>query len=466
MAKHRERNRGRIASKDNAANAGPVVPTSAREVAAIVLERVATEDAFASITLDAEISRAKLDRRDAGLATEITYGALRVLPDLDAVIAQVMTRPDTRLDSLVQAVLRAGAYQLLYLDRIPAHAVVDEAVGFLSRKRSQKLAGFTNALLRRIAREHVGKHTRVKAMVPTWLRESLVAGVGQERFDSLSANEHVPSLCLRTNLERIDRAALIDRITSHSTDLEATPSRLSPLGILVRGAGDPRKLPGYDEGLFTVQEEGAQLITLACGVLAGEHVLDACAGHGGKATWFAQTVGPAGSVTAFDLHERKLERLLKEAERLGIDRGRINTLPVDLSVGVGGTTRLFDRIVVDAPCSGTGTLLRRPELALRLRPEDPERLAQLQRSIVHRVAPLLRPGGVLVYAICSLTRTEGVDVIDSIDTALLSRCEPAVALPAACDADHVLRVGAWNGDGKESVPDGYQLAWFRKGSRA
>jgi 16S rRNA (cytosine967-C5)-methyltransferase len=439
---------------------------SAREVAAVVLERVVTEDAFASLTLDAEISRAKLDRRDAGLATEIAYGALRVLPDLDAVITQVLTRPDTKLDSLVQAVLRAGTYQLLYLDRIPAHAVVDAAVNFLKHKRSQKVAGFVNALLRTIVRNHVGKHVRAKAVLPTWLRESLVAGIGQMRFESLSETTQVPTLCLRTNVRKVSRDDLIERLARDATDVEVAASSLSPLGIVVRGAGDPRKLSGFEEGLFTVQEEGAQLITLACGVVEGEHVLDACAGHGGKTTWFAHAVGDSGSVTAFDLHERKLDRLLVEAKRLGLDPDRITTLPVDLSVGTGGIARMFDRIVVDAPCSGTGTLLRRPELALRLRPDDVVRLATLQRSIVERVATLLRPGGVLVYAICSLTRTEGIDVIESIDNALLERCDPEVAQPLVCDDDRVLRIGAWSSDGKESVPDGYQLAWFRRRSRA
>lgn len=465
MAKHSERDRGRV-TRPRASGAESTPPLSAREVAAIVLERVANADAFASLTLDAEISRAKLDRRDAGLATEITYGALRVLPDLDAVIAQVLTRPDSKLDPLVQAVLRAATYQLLYLDRVPAHAVVDAAVRFLSRKRTQKVAGFVNALLRRIGREHIGKHARVHAVWPPWLRDSLIAGVGEARFETLSTNTHVPTLCLRTATLRIDRETLADRLRREVPEIEVSLSALSPLGILVRGAGDPRKLPGYNEGLFTVQEEGAQVITLACGVRAGEHVLDACAGHGGKATWFAQAVGSEGSVTALDLHERKLERLTEEAARLGVDGDRIDTLPVDLSIGTGGITRLFDRIVVDAPCTGTGTLLRRPELALRLRPADLTRLASLQRAIVERVATLLRPGGVLVYAICSLTRTEGIDVIEAIESEHLERCDPEITLPLSCDADRVLRVGAWCGDGKESVPDGYQLAWFRGRTRA
>lgn len=456
MANHHERDRGRVTDER----------LSAREVAAVVLERVADGDAFASLVLDAEITRAQLDRRDAGLATEIVYGALRVLPDLDAVLTQVLTRPDTKLDPLVHAVLRVGTYQLLYLDRVPAHAVVDAAVGFIARKRNKKLAGFSNALLRRIARDHVGKHQRVGSVWPAWLRDALIAGVGETRFNSLSAGEQAPSLCLRVTTSRIARDQLIERLSREVAELQVTPSALSPVGVLIRGAGDPRKLPGYDEGLFTVQEEGAQVVTLACGVVAGEHVLDACAGHGGKTTWFAQAVGAEGSVTALDLHERKLERLLKEAERLGLDRHRIPTMAVDLTVGGGGLKPQFDRIVVDAPCTGTGTLVRRPELALRLRPEDPVRLATLQRAIVERAATLLKPDGVLVYAICSLTRAEGIDVIEAIDPALLERCAADVALPIECDADRVLRVGAWCGDGKESVPDGYQLAWFRRRSRA
>ncbi len=439
---------------------------TAREVAAIVLERVENGSAFASLALDAELERAKLDRRDAGLATEIVYGALRVLPDLDAVIGRNLSRPDTKLDPLVQAVLRAGVYQLLYLDRVPAHAIVDAAVGFLSRKRNKKVAGFGNALLRRIARDEVGKHTRATMMLPTWLQDALIAGVGQRRFEQVTQTHHVPGLCLRIAPRRIERDALIERLRASSAEIMVTASALSPWGVLVTGAGDPRKLPGYDDGLFTVQEEGAQIVTLACGVKPGEHVLDACAGHGGKATWFAHAAGEHGRVTAFDLHERKLERLVKEAARLGENIERISTLPVDLSVGTGGVAHTFDRVIVDAPCTGTGTLMRRPELALRLRADDPPRLAKLQRTIVESAARLLKPNGVLVYAICSLTKTEGRDVIDAIDSALLSRCDPDVALPLPMDDDGVLRVGAWSGDGKESVPDGYQLTWFRRRSGA
>lgn len=456
MAKHPVRDRGRVDDER----------LTAREVAAVVLERVAEGDAFAALALDAEVTRAQLDRRDAALATEIVYGSLRVLPDLDAVIRSVLSRPDTALEPLVNAVLRAATYQMLYLDRVPAHAVVDSAVGFLSRKRTQKVAGFVNALLRRIGRDHVGKHTRVASVWPAWLNAALITGVGEARFASLASSHEAPTLCLRVATARVTRDEFVARLTREVPEIHATLSLLSPAGVLVRGAGDPRKLPGYDEGLFTVQEEGAQLITFACGVRSGEHVLDACAGHGGKATWFAEAVGATGSVTALDLHERKLDRLLKEAERLHLDRTRITTHAVDLTVGNGGLAAVFDRVIVDAPCTGTGTLSRRPELALRLRAEDPPRLAMLQRSIVERAATLLKPGGVLVYAICSLTRAEGIDVIDSLVGTSLQRCEPDTTIPIACDDDGVLRVGAWCGDNKESVPDGYQLAWFRQGSRA
>jgi 16S rRNA (cytosine967-C5)-methyltransferase len=456
VANHHERDHGRVTEEH----------LTAREIAAIVLERVESGAAFASLALDAELDRAKLDRRDAGLATEIVYGALRVLPDLDTVIGRVLSRPDTKLDSLVHAVLRAAVYQLLYLDRVPAHAIVDAAVGFLSRKRNKKVAGFANALLRRIARDEVGKHTRQAIVLPQWLQDALIAGVGQLRFDAVAKTQHVPGLCLRIAPQRVTREALIERLRASSAEITVSASSLSPWGVLVAGAGDPRKLPGYDEGLFTVQEEGAQVVTLACGAKPGEHVLDACAGHGGKATWFAHAVDTNGSVTAFDLHERKLERLVKEAARLGLNVDRITKLPVDLSVGTGGVTQAFDRVIVDAPCTGTGTLMRRPELALRLRPEDPPRLATLQRTIVESAARLLKPDGVLVYAICSLTKTEGIDVIEAIDRTLLVRCDPDVALPHALDDDGVLRIGAWSGDGKESVPDGYQLAWFRRRSGA
>ncbi|HEX2676634.1 MAG TPA: RsmB/NOP family class I SAM-dependent RNA methyltransferase, partial [Polyangiales bacterium] len=242
-------------------------------------------------------------------------------------------------------------------------------------------------------------------------------------------------------------------------------------GVSVRRGGASRALPGYAQGHFSVQEEGAQLVALALGAREGERIADVCSGHGGKTTLLASQVGARGHVTAIDLDERKLEHIAPELDRLGIARERVDTQAIDVSVGTGGLGAAFDRVLVDAPCSGLGTIHRRPELLLRLGPKDPARLAELQLRILLRAAELVRPEGLLAYAVCSPTRVEAAEVASRFEAAmprarrLLQPATPAFAAEhawAAPDADGILRIGPWQvPPGAAGAPDGYQLVLFR-----
>jgi 16S rRNA (cytosine967-C5)-methyltransferase len=238
-----------------------------------------------------------------------------------------------------------------------------------------------------------------------------VASLGEARAHAFTAERALPPpLGLRVQPGRTSREALRERIVATHPNAEVALSPHSPYALCVRRAGSPRSLPGYAEGHFAVQEEGSQCVALALGVEAGDRVADVCSGHGGKATWFAQQVGAAGHVVALDIDERKLEHIAPDLKRLGIDSARVSTRAVDLRVGAGGLQREFDRVLVDAPCTGLGTLHRRPELLLRLRPEDPARLSELQLAILVRAAQLVKPGGLLAYAVCSPTMVEGSGV--------------------------------------------------------
>jgi 16S rRNA (cytosine967-C5)-methyltransferase len=177
--------------------------------------------------------------------------------------------------------------------------------------------------------------------------------------------------------------------------------------------GDPHRLEGYAEGHFVIQEEGAQLIALALDAKPGERILDACAGRGQKTSLLAEQVAPQGHVCATDLHPKKLEALEQELARLGLSG--VTTAAVDWSRGSGGLTELFDAALVDAPCTGTGTLRKRPEIALRLGPEDPTRLAELAIAILRNVATRVRKRGRVVYAVCSVLPEEGEAVIRAVD---------------------------------------------------
>jgi 16S rRNA (cytosine967-C5)-methyltransferase len=389
---------------------------TARSIAAHVIGRVLREDAFAAPVLDAALGRyPEIDPRERALATEIAYGALRTAPFLLAEIGKHASRGIGQVDSEMRAHLLVAGYQIYFLDRVPAFAAVSEAVQLIKRARGRKVAAFANAVLRRLA-ENVPKHRTelleravVESAAP-WLRDALRRALGEASGGAFLACVSAPPLCLRTRVGA-NRNAVIDRL-SRSAPPGATieAGKASPLAIVVRGGGDPRRLDGYDRGEVVIQEEGAQMVALALGARPGETVLDACAGRGNKTSLLAEAVGPGGAVDAADLHDQKLARLREELGRLGLSPRA--TFAVDWSVGRGRAKEGYDRVLVDAPCSGLGTLRRRPEIALRRKPEDLERLAALQLQIVLTAAALARPGGTVVYAVCSVLREEAEEVME------------------------------------------------------
>ncbi len=429
---------------------------SARGVATIVLHRVATDAAYATPTLDAEIRAANLEPRDARLATQIVYGALRMLPDIDARLDAQLTRG--RPDPFTFAALRAATYQALALGRVPAFAIVQETVALVKQKRGEGLGKLTNAVLRRIVADRPAQPSVDQPLrVPAWVEKSLRAGIGDERTAAYLAHaERPPPMALRV---RGDREALLPRLRAAEPEASINASSLCADVIVAWGVGDPRKLPGYDEGAFAVQDEGAGLVAKLADVQPGERVLDACAGRGGKTL---QLVEHAAHVTAVDIHARKLEQLLLERARLGIPDDRVSTETIDLAVGDGGLEP-FDRVLVDAPCTGLGTLRRRPEILLRLGPQDPARMANLQERILLRASRLVKPGGTLVFAVCSGTPEEGLRIAQAFE-ARHPHAQRLVAdvpqVSVSCDEDGVFRIGPWLGS-EGSCPDVYQVVRWK-----
>lgn len=436
--------------------------SGARGVATIVLHRVATDAAFAMRALDAEISAAGLDARDARLATEIVYGTLRMLPTIDARLDQQLTRG--RPDPFTFAALRAATYQALALSRVPSFAIVQETVAIVKHKRGEGLGKLTNAVLRRIVAERPDAPAAPsQASVPEWVAGALSAGLGETRAAQYLAHSPLPPPSALRICAGRERAAVLAQLRAAAPNAQLEESTLLGDVILARGLGDVRKLPGYAEGHFALQDQGAALVGLLAGARPGERVLDACAGRGGKTVQLLEAVGPRGEVTAVDLHARKLEQLGDELARLGYPRERVRTEAVDLSVGDGGLARDFDRVLVDAPCTGLGTLRRRPDILLRLTPADPARMAALQVRILATAASLLRPGGILVFAVCSATREEGPEVAAALESRVpnLERLiEPLPEVSVACDGDGVFRIGPWLADGG-AFPDVYQVVRWR-----
>lgn len=392
-----------------------MVPT-ARTVAAEVIVRVTRDGAFAAAALDAELDRAvQLDPRDRGLATELVYGTLRYVRWLESRVARHASRGIEGLDPYVRAHLLVAAYQLFVLTRVPAFAVVNEAVDAVRATRGggAKVAGFANAVLRKLAREDKPDEAALAeaalASVEPSLRDAIVRAIGEEGARRLlGSHDAPPPLGIRVE-DASQRDAWLVRLREAKPNASFEPGRLSPHAILARGAGRIVELPGYAEGAWSPQEEGSQAVALALEARSGETVLDACAGRGNKTGLLARAVGKGGAVDAADLHAKKLATLERELARIGVAPRA--TYAVDWSIGTGGIGGPYDRVLIDAPCSGTGTVRRRPELLLRRAQGDLAALTELQSAILARAATLVKPGGRVVYAVCSVLKEEAEDVV-------------------------------------------------------
>jgi 16S rRNA (cytosine967-C5)-methyltransferase len=435
---------------------------NARSIAAHVIERATRDGSFAAAVLDAAVDRfPELDPRERALATELTYGALRVGPYLESRLAKHQSHGAQRLEETVRAHLLVAAYQLLFLERVPAFAAVSESVRLVTAVRGKRVGAFANAVLRKLAAEPTGDKRAalsdaIRASVAPSLWRSLVLSLGEERAAAFVTQSATPPIGLRVRYGD-DRSAWVERLAREVPRASFAAGAVSPLAILMRGGGDPQNLPFFRDGSLTIHEEGAQVIALALGASPGENVLDACAGRGNKTALLVEMVGPKGAVDAADRHPAKLVRLTAELERMNV-RARA-TFAVDWSVGPGDVKADYDRVLVDAPCSGTGTIRRRPDLASRWDAKSLPELSRLQVQILLAAAARAKPGGMIVYAVCSVLREECEDVVNAAvasDPSLTPVPLDSAAVPAL-EGRTTVRLMP-----EEHGTDGYFLAAFRR----
>ena len=383
-----------------------------RDVARRVLDRVERGGAWATPTLDGELARAGLDDRDRRLASELVYGVLRHRTRLDRALAAHADLK--RTPPRVLLALRLAAYQLLFLDRVPAYAAVDDAVAAAREASGQKLAGFVNAVLRKLdkakepplpvsGRERI----EIEASLPRWIIDELAAATGEPDLPARAAAfaQSAP-LVARVNTRKTTREALIEEL--HAAGVTATPvdvDGMTPSALLLDGLGDPARNASFMAGRWTVQDTGAQLVAHIAAPRAGQRILDACAGVGGKSTHLAELTDDKAAIDAADLNATKLGLLAETADRLGLSSIRRHTC--DLLDPKAPLADAYDLIILDAPCSGLGVLRRHPDAKWRLQPADVPRLADLQRQLLDAVVRRLAPQGVLVYSVCTFTHAEG-----------------------------------------------------------
>jgi len=373
--------------------------------------------AFADAELNHRLENTALERRDQALATRLVYGTLAWQGYLDHIIGQC-GRPASQLDEPVRCLLRLALFQLTKLDRVPDFAAVNTAVELSKSFKGGSATGLVNAVLRRFLRERerlmqppaaADPAERLAASFshPRWLVAMWMEGLGAAETEALLAadNEAAPTV-LRVNRTRAGRERVLDALKAAGVDCQ--PTRYSPDGIeLLEGAAAPL-LPGFREGLFSVQGEASQLVTALIGIAPGKRVLDACAAPGGKATHLAERMDGQGTVVAIDANQRGLAQLRGSATRLGL--ANLQPICADLFAAI-AAQEPFDAVLLDAPCSGLGTLRQHPEIRWRRDTAGIAEVAQLQARMLEAVAPSLRPGGALVYSTCTISRRENDAVI-------------------------------------------------------
>jgi 16S rRNA (cytosine967-C5)-methyltransferase len=368
--------------------------------------------------MDRELTNGKLSGPDRGLFAELVFGVLRRQGTLDYILTGLLTQPLLRLEPQVLIFLRLGLYQLMYLDRIPESAAVNESVN-LAKQSLPRASGLVNAVLRNYLRNKdtvtfpdpvaapadsiAARHSH-----PAWLVKLWFSQIGEAETELLAeASSRQPPLTLRANTLKTTRDELVQTFAANG--ISAVACRYSPHGIQVEGRHHIPGLPGFREGLFAVQDEASQMVAFLLDPQPGERVLDTCAAPGGKATHLAQLMGNQGELLAMDNAGSKLPLIIESAVRLGISN--IRTRAADLLQSAALPAAAFDRVLLDAPCSGLGVIRRNPEAKWRLTADDITRLAAVQKIMLKNAVRLLKPGGVLVYSTCSTTRQENEEVV-------------------------------------------------------
>nr|WP_232242602.1 16S rRNA (cytosine(967)-C(5))-methyltransferase RsmB [Paenibacillus sp. GSMTC-2017] len=394
---------------------------SPRELALNILVKVAQTGAYSNIQLNRALQDSNLSRADAALATELVYGTIGRQLTLDHWLSKFVAKGLGKLDTWVHQLLRVSAYQLLFLDRIPAHAAVNEAVLIAKRRGHTGISGMVNGVLRSIDRNRselviaeIQTNDPISTIAlrhsyPEWLVKRWVDGYGLEVAEAIcaSGNEQ-PHASIRVNTLMGGVDELIAELKE--SGIEAEKSALAPAGLIVHGGGNLADTDGFRLGRWSLQDESSMLVAEVVSPEAGMKVLDCCAAPGGKSSHLAELMGGKGKVWANDLHAHKRELIVTQTERLKLR---------NVEAIVGDATTLKDRfapgsmdaVLLDAPCSGFGVIRRKPEIKWTKTKGDITEITGLQQCLLNDVSGLVRPGGTLVYSTCTMEKEENEEQV-------------------------------------------------------
>ena len=389
-----------------------------RQAAFVSLQKYENGGKYLNIEADTAIRRNALEGADRALYTNIVYGTVERRITLEYLLAQLCDRPLAKIDRNVAIILRMSLYQLRYLDRVPAYAVLQEAGELTRRFAAQSAVGFVNAVLREYERcgaeiampspqADFERYLSVTYSYPAWFCALLVRCYGKRRAEAiLKAFEKNPPLTLFPNLLKTDRAGLLRALRAEEIACDET--RYSPYGVRLSRHVPIDAITPLAQGLCFVQDEASQLAALALGAAPAQTILDSCACPGGKSFALALLCGDKAKIISCDLHENKLSLVRRGAEKLGI--ASVEAQARDSGAFYPPFENAFDRVLCDVPCSGLGVLSKKPDIREK-KEEEIERLPAVQRRILENCARYVRPGGELVYSTCTVHPAENEEQI-------------------------------------------------------
>lgn len=392
---------------------------SLREAALDFLIQWEKEQAYSNLLLNQTLRRSQFSDKDRRLFTELVYGSIQRLNSLDWMINRLVKKGVYSLDSWVRQLLRLSIYQLMFLDKIPSHAAVFESVKIAKKRGHKGIAGFVNGVLRSLLRQKetllppsepktIGEK-EISYSHPGWLIKRMEEIYGEDETQKmLQANNSASKITVRVNQLKTDRKQWIE-LWGTMIGGGAVPSLLCGEGVVIESGVNPVFTSLFKDGLCTVQDESSMLVAYALDPKPGMSILDACAAPGGKTTHLAERMGNKGCILACDIHPHKLRLIEENVNRLGTSIIKTKLADVrKLSVDV---DMQFDAILLDAPCTGLGVIRRKPDIKWTKDPRDIDALVEVQRELLHGVAPLLKTGGILVYSTCTTETRENQEQI-------------------------------------------------------
>ena len=391
----------------------------AREVALKTLYKIDKEKAYSNIALDEQIKENinNLNEKDIGLISEIVYGTTTWKLTIDEIIKKYSNIKIKKISFWILNILRMGIYQIIFLDKIPKSAAVNESVNLAKRYGHKSSSNFVNVILRKVdkkdyqemflIKDNVERISKTTSM-PVWIIEELLKEMPIEKVENICESSNIkPKVTIRINNLKTTKEELLKKLEERNIQYE---DGILEDFIILKKAKNIENLDIFKQGLFTIQDEAAGLAAKTLGVLPNDRVLDACSAPGGKTTYLAEIMKNKGEIIAWDIHEHRTKLVQDTAKRLGISI--IETQVKDASVFNPEYIEKFDKILLDVPCLGIGVLKRKPDIKWSRNKEDIDKITQLQKNILENCSKYLKKNGFLVYSTCSILRQENIDIIE------------------------------------------------------